>query len=524
MKEHRAKNQTGNRAGGVFRAVAGRGIVLSCLLLPCGGVIAQSSQTAATSQPRAQAALPVPVPHKETIPALLLSDIHFEPFWDPGKVPQLAAAPVSEWKTILAAPSSADREQRFASLETTCHTRGEDTPYALLESSLQAARIHAAGAKFITVSGDLMAHAFSCKYDALFPHASPGDYRNFTEKTLAYVMRELDGLSPGILVYAALGNNDSDCGDYQLDAHSEFLAAVSEEFTKGFPASERQSALESFAAGGYYSISLPAPVGNARLLVLNDLFMSSKYSTCAGKDDTTAADAQLAWLERQLTEARSNKQKVWVMGHIPPGVDVHATVTKMRDVCGGQKPVMFLSSEKLADELVDFSDVVELGIFAHTHMDEVRILKAVDGGEGTKQGKSVAVSGVVVKMVPSISPIDGNAPSFTVARIDPALAMLVDYRVFTASNQTGVDTVWQEEYDYEQTYHEADFSAFMVSQLIARFRADPSAKTEASSAYIRNFIAGKDSPLLGVVWPQYVCSLSNHSSEGFRSCVCNGAR
>jgi sphingomyelin phosphodiesterase acid-like 3 len=180
---------------------------------------------------------------------------------------------------------------------------------------------------------------------------------------------------------------------------------------------------------------------------------------------------------------------------------------------------MFLSSEKMADELVEFSDVVELAIFAHTHMDEVRILRAEDGVPRTVPTKSVAV-----KMVPSISPIDGNAPSFTVARVDRSSAALVDYRVFAASNQTGVDATWREEYDYGQTYREAEFSAASVSQLIAGFQADPGAKTESSRDYIRNFFAGNASPLLGLVWPQYVCGLSNHSAEGFRSCVCPAAR
>jgi sphingomyelin phosphodiesterase acid-like 3 len=511
----------GNWAGGIFSSVAGRCALLSCLFLPCG-LGAQGSRTEATSQPHGsrQAAQRA----QETIPALFLSDIHFEPFWDPGKVAQLAAAPASEWKAILAAPATADHEQRFAAVETTCHTRGEDTSYPLLESSLRAAHIHGAGAKFATVSGDLISHGFPCKYGALFPHAAPGDYRAFVEKTIAFVISELRGALRGTVVYTALGNNDSDCGDYQLDAHSDFLSDTGKEITKDFPALERQGAQESFAAGGYYSISLPAPVGNTRLLVLDDLFMSKKYSTCAGKDDSSAADAQLAWLEQQLTAARGNKEKVWVMGHIPPGVDVHATVTKMRDVCGGKKPDMFLASEKMADELAPFSDVVELAIFAHTHMDEMHILKAEDGGDSTKPGKSVAASDVVIKMVPSISPIDGNAPSLTVARIDPASAMLVDYRVFTASNNSGVDTVWREEYDYAKTYHEADFSASAVNKLIAEFEADPSAKSEASGAYIGNFIAGKNSPLLGLVWPQYVCGMANHSVEGYRSCVCSTAQ
>jgi len=491
------------RLGG-YSGVVGLGILMACTLFACG--LAGAQEKAVTAR-------------GETIPALFVSDIHFEPFFDPGKVVQLAAAPVSGWKGILAATASADREQRLAAIKQSCHTRGEDTPYLLLESSVQAMRKEAAGAKFVTVSGDLIAHAFQCKYGTVFPHAAPGNYRAFVEKTIDFVVEELSGAVPGVPVYVALGNNDSDCGDYQLDANGEFLKAVGEQVARTLPEDERKGATETFAAGGYFNARLPAAVPNARMIVLDDQFMGAKYTTCGGKTDPSAAAAQLAWLAQQLAQARSNKEKVWVMAHIPPGVDVHANVIRMDAVCGATGPKMFLSSEKLADVLAEFGDVVELAIFAHTHMDEVRVLKAENEAPG-----SAAHNGVAVKMVSSISPINGNAPSFTVARVEAATAALKDFKVFAASNATGVDTVWHEEYDWGKTYHESEFSAAAVSKLIAGFAADRGAKTEASQAYIRNFYAGVDSPLLALVWPQYVCGLRNDSAQGFEACVCSAEK
>jgi sphingomyelin phosphodiesterase acid-like 3 len=507
----------GIRRKAVLQSVVGLCILGTGLTLASSFALAQGSSSAGASR-QARSQQPVSPGHSKagkTVPALFLSDIHFEPFWDPGKAPQLAAAPVSEWKAILAAPPQADREQRFSALQQSCHARGADTSYTLFESSLQAARANAADATFVTVSGDLMAHAFSCKYKTVFPLGSPQDHRAFAEKTLAFVMQELDGAFPGIPVIVALGNNDSDCGDYQLDAHSEFLSATGELVAKGLPEAQRAGIQETFAAGGYYSVPLPAPVANARMLVLNDLFMSKKYATCGGKPDPGAAVEQLAWLAQQLAEARRAKQKVWVMAHIPPGVDVHATLTKMRDVCGGQKPEMFLSSEQLADELVEFGDVAQLAIFAHTHMDEMRVL-AADG--------DAQAHGVAAKLVASISPINGNAPSFTLARVDPASAALVDYRVIAASNQTGVNATWKQTYDFAQTYRAAAFSVASVSALTKAFQADPSAKTEASQDYIRDFFVGNSSPLLALAWPQYTCSLGSHTAEGYRACVCPAAK
>jgi sphingomyelin phosphodiesterase acid-like 3 len=496
-----------NLAARILRVAAMQQIAF--LLLTCAA-FAQSSKPVTAHQ--SQSKTPVPAP----VSALLISDIHFEPFWDPAKAPQLAAAPLSEWKAILSARPSPDQPQRFAALQQTCQVRGADTSSPLFNSSLQAMRTHAAAAKFVTVSGDLLSHAFQCKYNALIPHSTPEAFSSFAEKTLDYVIGELYASFPSLPVYVALGNNDSDCGDYRLDTHGEFLQVTANEVTRNFPASERAAALQTLAAGGYYSVSLPAPIQNARLLVLNDILMSKNYSTCSGKADPGAAVEQLAWLRQQLTEARANKQRVWVMGHIPPGVDLYSTARKMIDVCGGESPAMFLSSEKMADELADFGDVIELAIFAHTHMDELRLLKR-DGEGGA--GKSVAV-----KMVPSISPIHGNHPSITLAQVDPSSAALKDYKVIAASNQTGVDAIWKEEYDFARTFHKPAFSSFTVTQLVSGFAADPGAKSPASQSYIEDFPVGYSTPLLRLAWPQYVCTLSNYTAESFRSCVCPAAR
>jgi len=501
-----------NLAACNFRAVPKPHIVFLFLFLFTGASLAQSGQSAALA---IQGQQKTPRQVQASVPALLVSDIHFEPFWDPSKAPQLDAAPASEWKAILAAAPSPDQQQRFAALQQTCRARGADTSFALFDSSLKAMRSHAAGVKFVTVSGDLISHSFQCKFTSLFPKSTPADFRAFTEKTLDYVMGELYRAFPNVPVYVALGNNDSDCGDYRLDSHSEFLAVTGKEVTKNFPASERQAAQESFAAGGYYSVSLP--IENTRLLVLNNIFMSKNYATCAGKPDPSAADAQLAWLRQQLTEARAKKQKVWVMGHIPPGIDLYATASRLIDVCGGQAPIMYLSSEKMADELVEFSDVVELAIFAHNHMDEIRLLK--DDGQAPASGKSVAV-----KVVSSISPINGNHPSFTVAQIDPSSAALKDYQVFVASNLTGVDAAWTAEYDFARSYHEREFIPSSVSKLIAGFAADPDAKTQASQNYIADFSVGYATPLLRLAWPQYVCTLPNHTQQSFKACACPAAQ
>jgi sphingomyelin phosphodiesterase acid-like 3 len=463
----------------------------------------------------AQAAPPKRPAAASTVPALMISDVHFDPFHDPAKLQQLVDAPAGQWSAILAAPPSPNQQQAFDSLQLACKARGVDTPYDLLRSSLQAMRAQQPEAKFMTVSGDLIAHAFPCRYKTLLPKSTPDEYQNFVLKTIGFVMAELRAAFPGRPVYVSLGNNDSGCGDYQLDTKSEFLAEAGKILAQGLPASAQPDAVKQFAEGGYYSVRMAAPMRDTRLVVVNDVFLSSKYTTCGSLPDATAANTEMAWLQQQLTEAQQAGQRVWVMGHIPPGVNPYATISKMKNICGGAKPDMFVASGKMADLLVEHAAAIRLGIFAHTHMDELRLLQPDDSDASATGERSVAI-----KMAPSISPVDGNNPSFTVSRIDPATAFLEDYEVIRASNQTGLDTTWALEYDYARTYRESQFSPANLKHLIGEFHADRGSQQEISGAYLRNYFVGDRSTMLKPFWPQYVCALGNSTAKSYAACTC----
>ncbi len=485
------------RGGIAFRA---------CLLVVCAVVVgvalrgeAQTAQRGGTS--------------KADVYALLVSDIHFDPFHDPGKARQLDDAPVSEWRAILAGPDSADADAAFASIQKSCHARGEDTAYPLLSASLKAMRHREPAPGFITVTGDLIAHQFPCRYKAVFPDASQERYEAFVEKTIQFVVEQLREAFPGTPVYVSLGNNDSDCGDYKLDAGGPFLQKTAALVAEGLPAAERPAVMREFPAGGYFSVPLK-PLRRVRVVVLNDIFLSTRYETCKGAADEAPANAEMDWLEKQLSEARAAGEKVWVMGHIPPGVNAYATLSKLTDVCAGEKAEMFLNADRMDALLARNADEIRLGLFAHTHMDEMRLIGG--GSPGPSSAGSVAV-----KLVPSISPVDGNNPSFTVARVDRT-GELKDYAVVVAKDKAG--SAWAEEYDYVATYHEKDYSPAAVAGLIAGFKADPKAQQPASQEYIGHYFKGDMGRELTPLWWQYACSLDGLTAESFSKCVCAAAK
>jgi sphingomyelin phosphodiesterase acid-like 3 len=451
-----------------------------------------------------------------TAPVVMLSDIHFDPFHDPAKFRALEAAPMTEWAGIFAAASSPTQAADFEKLQAGCKTKGVDTPVALLDASLAAAQKQMPAPLFVTLSGDLMAHKFDCRFKTLDPKGTEAEYSAFAAKTVAYVAWKLRKAFPHVPVYIALGNNDSGCVDYDEDPGSAFLTADARSFASVMTTEENSDAvLASFPEMGDANVSLP--LSKTRLLVMQDIFESKKYATCGGKSSEDAAKAQVAWLKAQLASARKAHEKVWVMAHIPPGIDAYSTFTKFRNVCGGEAAEPFLMNEALAETIAEYPDVIRLALFGHTHMDEMRVYTAANGD---------AIPG---KLVPSISPVNGNSPAFTVADVDTATATVKDYAVYSATGTGDWDrpVTFSEEYRYSKTYGMPDMSGASLAKLIAGFGEDKGGSAKASAAYEQFYFVGDPhisgnakAAALKLVWPAYACSLSHATGEAFRDCMC----
>ena len=454
-----------------------------------------------------QAALGQGAVARGTSPVLMLSDVHLDPFSDPAKVLKLAATPAEQWDTVIATPASATQAKDFADLQEVCHLRGVDTSTVLWRSSLLAMRKQAAGAAFVTVSGDLLAHNFECKFKRSFPTATDADYVRFVGQTIRYVVHGLRVAFPATPVYVAMGNNDSACGDYRDDRNSAFLAEVAKALAEALSPTDRPEMLREFSREGYYNATMPAAFPKGRVIVVDDLFLSAKHGSCEGKPDEAATEGVTNWLQEQLADAREKGQHVWVLGHIPPGVDLYSTLRKLENVCKVE-PQMFLENEKLATVLAAYPDVVRLAVFGHSHTDELRLLPGKEDG------------GVAMKIVSSISPVNGNNPSFMVARVDRATAELRDYTVIAASNLTGVDAEWTREYTYSAVYHQRAFSAAALKAITDGFAADATASKPESAAYLQNLYVGDRSMLLKPFWPEYVCALTHDSAASYAKCVC----
>jgi sphingomyelin phosphodiesterase acid-like 3 len=247
--------------------------------------------------------------------------------------------------------------------------------------------------------------------------------------------------------------------------------------------------------------------------VLQDVFESPGYGSCDGDANQNATKDQVNWLREQLQAAHRLHQKVWVMAHIPPGVDAYASFHKYvnapEKLCSVTAPTMLLRSDSLAQTLLEYAPEVRLAIFAHTHMDEIKLLRGAHG------------AAIGAKLVPSISPVNGNKPAFVIASVQPNTAVLMDYTVYTAGDAQA--SSWSEEYRFSQAYGQPDFSSHTVAAMATKMAEDKTGDDALSQTYQRWFLPGDDGTFahgLKAIWPGYACAVTQDGGEAFQDCMC----
>src|SRR5215831_2135787 len=421
---------------------------------------------------------------------LAVSDIHFDPFYDPSLVAQLVAADVSQWETIFA-----------TSAITTVSPRGQDSNYPLLRSALAEMQQRLPANAFILISGDFMSHDFSKNFQNYAPDKSQAAYQAFVTKTIQFVARAFQQAFPGTRLLPTLGNNDSDCGDYAIEPHGAFLAAFREAWRTSV---DSQSFNDEFGLGGYYTTALPES-GRTRLIALNTVFFSTKYKNTCGTPGSDPGMQELGWLDAQLRAAARKKEHVWLLLHIPPGIDVFDTIES-----GSQCPTpqMFLKTPYAEQylRLVDRYRAVIVGTFAgHTHMDDFRVLQS--------QAKR---SAGYIHISPSISPIFGNNPAFEVVSFDSKHG-ITDYTAYNLQLGDATPT-WGYEYNFRNAYAQPTYNAATLRQVMRAIGSNPTTR----ATYLNYFTAAsaqataKDTQS----WRGYWCGIGAMSAEAFTACYC----
>jgi sphingomyelin phosphodiesterase acid-like 3 len=417
---------------------------------------------------------------------LIATDLHFNSFADPALVADLVAAPVDRWEGIL----NRSKLPAFSPY-------GQDTNWWLLQSTLDAMRTTLPHPALIMIDGDLLAHQLPQKFQAATRDTDPEHYRTFVLKTVAFLEWELSKRFPRVQILLTPGNNDDDCGDYQIEAGGAFLADTAGIARKLADGGEPLAG--AWKTLGSYSVQLRA-APRVRILSLNSVFFSNRYQAATFAShcslaDSAAAGQTFTWLEANLAQAREAHQKVWLMFHIPPGIDGHSTLVKYLQLSQGSsaspaelcrnaivpmwKPEW---SAQFASILETYQSTIAASFAGHNHTDDFRVINAAGGNPG------------FVMINPPVSPIYGQNPSFRVVTFhsDGALA---DQSTYYLSNLTAaggqIPGEWQQEYSFAAVWQGQPLDGEGLEHIDKQIESDPQARDQwlkllnVSSSYVK---------------------------------------
>jgi 3',5'-cyclic AMP phosphodiesterase CpdA len=388
---------------------------------------------------------------------LWFSDIHFNPYVDPALLPQLVAADHEQWDQIFA---QSDAHGVFPIV-------GQETNYRLLRASLEDMQRTLARPDMILFTGDFLGHHFIDKYAELTGDSTPAGVQTFIDKTLSYLVATVVEYFPYTPVYFCLGNNDSYEGNYQIARNSPFFSASLPIFAPFFTSEPQWQAIgPTYLQGGHYERGLPQ--SNGRVLALNSIF----FAQYAPELSVEMAMEQLDWLETRLADAVMNKTKVWILLHTPPGVDVYATrMANSADPADADTVVLMSKAEPLArlhDILVRYHAQVGALFAGHIHRDDFRLIRSDD--------EAAAVTFVV----PALSPVYADNPTYKILKYDPETLVVQDYSVRYLDKDT---EAWQTGQIFSQAYGHGELNAARMESVWGELRTQSEARANFLAAY-----------------------------------------
>jgi sphingomyelin phosphodiesterase acid-like 3 len=432
---------------------------------------------------------------------LFISDIHFDPLADKKLADRLAVAPIAQWDTI------------FTSSTITAYSKYEsDTNFPLLQSALDAMRQRDPYPDIIIISGDFLVHYFQYFFDQDVTDHSPGAYAAFVYKTEAYLAMKFSQTFPSAQIVPALGNVDSACGAAQ-EVNAQIFVYAGSDFLNSFSSAWNAAVNRlggapdfqaAFAAGGYYSTSFPIDP-HGRLIVLDTQPWSGFYDDACGPGGGNLGNVELTWLAAQLAQARSHQQRVWLLGHIPPGIETPPT-TGASSTASVTPFYADDYSTQLYKLFAQYRDVLAFGIFAHEHFDDFRVARDASGS---------LIFGM--KLVPSITPVHSNNPAFVQFAYDPSVGAITNATTWYLTNLATASTAtpgrWALEYDFDGTYGQTAMDSNGVANAVTEIMTQSSTQAAFTRYYSSSNPGGEFS-----TFSPYGCALGNLTLADYTAC------
>ena len=425
---------------------------------------------------------------------LLLSDIHFDPYADSAIMEQLGAKPLGGCQ---------------AAASTSFSKLGSDTNYPLLKSTLDNVVATAAEKHihydYVIVTGDLLAHQFDVSYQQCVGGGAEA-YQKFASGTIRFVDGMIAKALPGVPVFTALGNNDSDKGDYARPT-TAFLKSVALDWSRewgNIPLAARQSAVASFERAGNYAAPNPS-VPKDELVILNSNLWVARNAQACSKLDTDPG-GQFEWLTGVLAGLKREQRTATLIMHVLPGVDA------LKSSMGEPQSLWTVPcTQRFISEMTDFRGVVREIYAGHIHRDDFRVFP-------DREGKPL----LPIHIVPSVSPVYFNNPAVEIGWYDKRSGDLADYAPLYLDLANSKST-WTTEYKFSQAYGRPTPDLVALVDL-SREIHQGSPESGLGKKYADYYNVGIGLFLTEKNWTNYTCTQTEITLPLFSQCINAGAR
>ncbi|XP_064483650.1 acid sphingomyelinase-like phosphodiesterase 3b [Ornithodoros turicata] len=381
-----------------------------------------------------------------------------------------------------------------------------DSPEALIRSALEAMAKVKPNPDFVLWTGDNSAHS----EDSTLPQV-------YSDNRFVSILLSRHTFNKTVIV-PALGNHECVPPNVMPPSNSSFYRGF---LTRGGYAKLLVGAsTDTFEKGGYYSRQLNK---HLRILVLNNvLWYAANQKTCNMHDPSD----QMHWLQKQLEDARSSQQKVFITGHIAPGFNNRANP--------GQVAFQLYHKEhsmKFNSLMSEYADIVAGQFYGHQHSHAFVLISSGSGSVSTAAHLSGSVTpwGSIHARAVNISiPVN---PSVRLYKYDRSTGNLLDYTVYfmnltqanadydqarTSNEAAQPNMLWQPLYTFTTAYNVPDASTASVLALYAKMVAGE----DVIAQYVRYTTSLKDfGPCDDFCIRVHLCAIGHTDTMDYQTCM-----
>ena len=279
------------------------------------------------------------------------------------------------------------------------------------------------------------------------------DPANTSQAIVANITSMISDAFPNVSMHThsiaeTLGNNDV-LPDYYLPVEPDSPAL--DRLPAAWQDTLYPDEVATVLLGGYFSREL---MPGLLLLSINTIVYSLNHEP----DTRTVLDPfdQFAWMRDTLTGARASGQAAYIIGHIPPVVDSYSRKDAWQA----------LYSEQYFAVVRNFSDVVVAQLFGHLHADQFRCMHINDSAP--------------ILLMPAVTPIYGNNPSFRIVEYDDATFRPTDMCTYVLDDST---SEWRFEYCTRQRFGLNDLSNSALLSIAVQMAANATLLADVLAVY-----------------------------------------